>query len=165
MCFFFNNLSYSLQTPYQTIDLEEVIDRLTDRDFDAKPHSDYPEITALILLLDVAVDDGRSNKLDLNDQEVEKVFNKNVDVLVLTIKAIMTSIGNPGAAFISRIEAKETLEMVSQRILDTVRTKKPKKESWFDRTTKDEDNLASEKKGMNKFLLRTTKLKKEEPKI
>lgn len=71
----------------------------------------------------------------------------------------MKGIGNQGAAFISRIEAKEALELVAQRIQDTVRTRKKEKEKWFDRdrgmsSGKAEDSLGREKQGMQNFLKR-----------
>lgn len=160
LCFFFDNDSYCLKSTYKSLTLDKVIDRLGDRDFDALPSTDYHELTALIRLLDVAVDDGRSATLDLKDLDVEETFNKDVDDLVLAIKDIMTSIGNPGAAFISRIEAKETLELVSQRIADLVRTKRKPKESWFNKNvTRDQDNWASEKKGLSKFITKREAVK------
>lgn len=162
MCFFFKDLSYSASHPHSTMDLEKFIQRLDDSDFDARPKTEYPELTASILLLDVAVDDGQSTKLDLTDPEVEKRFNEDVDDLVASIKAIMTSIGNPGAAFISRIEAKEALELISQRIADTVRTKKVVKPSWFDMGRgKGEDKMESEKEKMSIFLGKTKAIKNE----
>lgn len=161
MSFFFNDVSYSTCHPHSTMDIQKFIIRLEDPDFDAKPQTDYLELAALVLLLDVAVDDGQSTKLNLRDPEIEKTFNKDVDELVASIKEIMTSIGNPGAAFISRIEAKEALELISQRIADTVRTKKVVKESWFDRDRlKNEDKLMSEKQGMSRFLTKMNQIKK-----
>lgn len=161
MSFFFNDASYSTSHPHTTMDIQKFITRLEDSTFDARPQTDYQELTALVLLLDVAVDDGQSTKLKLRDPITEKRFNKDVDELVSSIKDIMKSIGNPGAAFISRIEAKEALELVSQRIADTVRTKKVVKESWFDRDrARNEIKLVSEKQGMSKFLTRMDQIKK-----
>ena len=159
MCFFFKDEFYSSRPPYSTMDIGRFITRLGERDFDARPQTEYAQLTALIILLDIAVDDGRSNKVDLTDPNTEERFNTDVDVLVATIKDIMTSIGNPGAAFISRLEAKEALELVSQRIADTVRTKKVVKDSWFDRGKKDE--LKSEQRGMSDFLMKVDRIKKE----
>jgi len=162
LCSFFDNDKYCSRDPYKTIDIEKVIDRLEHSDFYARPTTDYHELTALIRLLDVAVDDGRSADVDLGDPQDEKVFNKSVDDLVLTIKDIMTNIGNPGAAFISRIQAKETLELVSQRIADTVRTKRKSKESWFNMDiTRAQDKWASEKKGLSNFITKKGGAKEE----
>jgi len=163
MCFFFDDEDYCSKDPYETMHIGKVIERLGDRVFDALPSTDYHELTALIRLLDVTVDDARSNDLDLQDGTTEIAFNKAVDDLVLAIKDIMISIGSPGAAFISRIEAKETLELVSQRIADTVRTKKKPKESWFNRNvTLEQDKWVAEKEGISKFVVKREAFKKEE---
>jgi hypothetical protein len=161
MCFYFNDISYSLHHPHTTMDIDRFIKRLDSTDFDTTSQTDYQELTALILLLNIAVDDGRSTKLDLADKETERIFNEDVDTLVATIKDIMASIGNPGAAFISRIEAKEALELISQRIADTIRTEKKPKEAWFDRTRgRGEEDLDAEKKGMSRYLTKMSDIGK-----
>ena len=155
LCFYFNDISYSLDHPHNIVSLDRFIGRLDGADFDTTPQTDYRELTALVLLLDIAIDDGRSMKLDLTDKATEQKFDETVDALVAAIKDIMTSIGNPGAAFISRIEAKEALELVSQRVADTIRSKPKPKHSWFDRNRiKAEENLEQEKKLMSKFVSR-----------
>ncbi|KUJ23534.1 uncharacterized protein LY89DRAFT_635843 [Mollisia scopiformis] len=155
MCFYFNDATYAKSHSHTLMDMESFINRLHSPDFDTSPQTDYRELTALILLLDIALDDGRSTKLDLTDAAVEKKFNEDVDALRVGIKEIFNSIGHPGTAFISRIEAKEALELVSQRITDTVRTKRKPRHTWFDQDVgkKDED-LQSEKKGMADFVSR-----------
>ena len=152
MSFYFNDLSYSIKHSHILIDLDKFIDRLEDKDFDTNPQTDYRELAALISLLDIAVDDGRCSELDLTDPETEKQFDKNIDDFGATIKDIMKSIGNPGAAYISRIEAKEVLDLVSQRISDTLRSKPKAKITVFDR--KKEENLDVEKKGMAGFVIK-----------
>ncbi|KAE8450336.1 hypothetical protein EG329_006764 [Mollisiaceae sp. DMI_Dod_QoI] len=157
MCFYFNDIAYSKHHSHSLMDIDTFIGRLEAPEFDTSPQTDYRELTALIMLLDIALDDGRSTKLDLSDPAVENKFNEDVDALGNAIKQIMTSIGNPGAAFISRIEAKEILELVSQRIVDTVRTKRKPRHTWFDHDRgKKEEDLQSEKKGMANFV---TKMK------
>jgi hypothetical protein len=136
-------------------DIDAFITRLDDSAFDTNAQTDYRELTALILLLDIAVDDGRSVKLDLSDKAIEKMFDDSIEELSAAIKDIMRSIGNPGAAFISRIEAKEVLELVSQRVSDTLRSKPKSKQTWFDKARGNpEEDLDSEKKGMQSFISR-----------
>jgi hypothetical protein len=153
MIFYFNDLSYSSQHSHLLIDLDKFIDRLDDKDFDTNAQTDYRELAALISLLDIAVDDGRSISLDLTDPETSQRFDKNIDDFGATIKDIMKSIGNPGAAYISRIEAKEVLDLVSQRISDTLRSKPKARITVFD---KKEENLEGEKKGMAGFVIKST---------
>lgn len=155
MCFFFNDLSHSSTPPHTAIDLNWFIDRLDEPAFDTNSNTDYHDLCALVSLLDIAVDDGRSVNVDLTNSETAQFFDDMVDALVEAIREVMAGIGNPGAAYISRIEAREALELVSQRISDTLRTKPKRRAMHFDiprtRTTED---LEREKAGMSAFLAR-----------
>jgi hypothetical protein len=155
MCFYFDDDSYSRDHSHSIMDLNAFIKRLDDPDFDTDAQTDYRELTALILLLDVAVDDARSVNLDLSDPAVEKKFDETVENFGATIRDIMRAIGNPGAAFISRIEAKEVLELVSQRVSDTLRSKPKPRQMWFDKAQgKPQEDLESERRGMQSFISR-----------
>jgi hypothetical protein len=150
MSFYFNDLSYSTKHSHLIMDVDKFIDRLYDHDFDIKPATDFRELAAMVNLLNIAVDDGRSLDLDLNDPEIAKEFDEKIGELSGAVRELMKSIGNPGAAFISRIEAKEAMELVSQRISDTLRSKPKAKITVFDREP--EENLDGMKKGMIRFL-------------
>jgi hypothetical protein len=156
MCFYFDSLFYSTSHSHSLIDIDRFIRRLDDPAFDTTPKTDYRELTALVSLLDIAVDDGRSIQLDLSDKAVERKFNEDIDAFVAAIKEIMGCIGNPGAAFISRIEAKEALELVSQRISDSLRTKPKPKQTWLDdvKGLEGEEDFDVEKVGMQRFVSR-----------
>ncbi len=159
MCFYFDDISYSRAHSHSVMDLNDFIRRLEDPAFKTTPQTDYRELTALILLLDIAVDDARSTKLDLSDKAVEKEFDENIEEFGATIKDIMRQIGNPGAAFISRIEAKEVLELVSQRVSDTLRSKPKTKHTLFDGARgKPEEDLESERRGMQSFITRVNEI-------
>ncbi|KAF4635782.1 hypothetical protein G7Y89_g2304 [Cudoniella acicularis] len=150
MCFYFDDLSYSSAHPQTKTNLNRIIERLDDPAFDANSQTDYRELAALVSILDIAVDDARTPNLDLTDKDTARDFDESVDLLVAIIKDVMRSIGNPGAAFISRIEAKEALELVSQRISDTLRSRPKPKLTHFD--VKKEENLKGERIGMSAFL-------------
>ena len=150
MSFYFNDVSYSTQHSHLLMDIDKFIDRLYDHDFDLKPETDFRELAALITLLNIAADDGCSLNLDLKDPEVAKEFDKKIEEFSGAVKELMKGIGNPGAAFISRIEAKEAIESASQRIYDTLRSKPKAKVTVFDR--KPEENLDGMKNGMTNFL-------------
>lgn len=139
------------------MNLNLFITRLEDPTFDLTPDADYRELTALVSLLDIAVDDARSTGLDLTDKEQERRFDKDIDDLAATIKDLMKGIGNPGAAFISKIEAKEALELVAQRIADTLRSKPKPKDTVFD-GPRLKDDLEAERAGIQSFL---SKMKKQ----
>jgi hypothetical protein len=157
MTFYFNDISYSLRHSHHLMNLNLFITRLEDPTFDLTPDADYRELTALVSLLDIAVDDARSTGLDLTDKEQERRFDKDIDDLAATIKDLMKGIGNPGAAFISKIEAKEALELVAQRIADTLRSKPKPKDTVFDGPRLKED-LEAERAGIQSFL---SKMKKQ----
>ncbi|KAG0651764.1 hypothetical protein D0Z07_1681 [Hyphodiscus hymeniophilus] len=153
MSFYFNSPSYSATHSHLMMDLGIFTDRLEDRDFDTDAQTDYRELAALIQLLNFALDDGRSIGLDLTDEKSANQYDRSIDELSGIIKGIMSSIGNPGAAFISRIEAKEGLELVSQRISDTLRSKPKAKLTVFDRKKYGQavKSLDGEKKFMSSF--------------
>jgi hypothetical protein len=71
----------------------------------------------------------------------------------------MKGIGNPGAAFISKIEAKEALELVAQRISDTLRSKSKPRDTVFDGPRgRGRDDLEKEKAGLQSFLSKMKKI-------
>ena len=143
MSFLFNDPSYSMQHSHNLMDLNLFIERLEDRSFDATPQTDYRELAALTSLLDIALDDARSTGLDLSDKKIAEQFDDKVDTLATSIKGIIQSIGTPGAAFISKIEAKENLLLVSQRIGDTVRSRPKPKRSVFVTDEKRQERMDS----------------------
>jgi hypothetical protein len=138
------------------MDLNLFIDRLNDQAFDTTHQTDYRELAALISLLDIAVDDARSVGIDLTDRKTEEQFDDDVEAFAAAIKNIIRSIGTPGAAFMSKIEAKEVLELVSQRIGDTLRSRpKAKQTVWDDaRRERTEENMDGERNYMKQFLSR-----------
>lgn len=137
------------------MDLDSFISRLDDPAFDTTSKTDYVELKALIMLMDIALDDGRSTKLDLSDPVVEKKFNEDVEALSAAIKDILTGIGQPGAGFISRTEAREMIDLVSDRMKETLRTKRKSTHTWFDLDKgRKEEDMQSEKKGMASFVSR-----------
>lgn len=152
MCFFFDDITYSIDHPHTTFELEKFMDRLEEPAFEVDDKTDYQQLAALISLLDVAVDDARCAYLDLANSSAAERFDEDVENLVFTIKKVITSIGSPGPAFISRIEAKEAAELVSQRIADTLRSKPKLKKSVFDGSKKKEEDHSSAQAGMRNFV-------------
>ncbi|EKD14596.1 uncharacterized protein L3040_000120 [Drepanopeziza brunnea f. sp. 'multigermtubi'] len=148
--FFFNSLSYAKTHSHTLMSLDSVIDRLADPVFDTKPSTKYRDLAALLNLLDIAVDDGKSLSVDLTNKKVEEKYNKDVEELSATINSIMSGINTGGASNISRMEAKSLADNVSKRIAVTLRTKRKPKENWFD--GKKEEDFEREKKGMAGFL-------------
>ena len=95
MTLLFNNLSYASKHSHSTMILDYFINRLEGSDFDTGPETDYRELGALVSLLDIAVDDGRSISMDLNDDATWRKFDNDIDEFSGTIENVMKSIGNP----------------------------------------------------------------------
>jgi hypothetical protein len=155
LCYFYGNDSHSEQNPHYTLNLSRITRRLTEDGFQPNQETDYVEFSALIALLDIAVDDGRNVNLDLKEKAVAERFDEQVELLIKVLSHIHAGIGNPGAAFISRIEAKETLEVVKQRFSDTLRARPKPKLSHFNRPAEKVDLLGRERAGMSAFLARS----------
>jgi len=155
MSFCLNDVSCSKQHSHEIMSMERFLERINSNDFDANPRdTDYRELAALVSLLDIAIDDGRSDNLDLSDPETEKEFDDYVELLAKAINDIIKAIGNPGTSFISKIEAKEHLLLVSRRIADTVRSRPKPKKSFIDEGMKREYALQAQQRGLAKFVVK-----------
>ena len=152
MCFFLDDLSYSEAHSHIVMDIDAFMDRLEDSVFLTNAQTDYRELFALVALLDIAIDDGRPIKLDLKNKKIEKRFNEDVDDFCIMIKGIMKQIGNVQVGYLSKVETKEILELVAQRISDTVRTRPMPKETWIDQARGRTEDLETEKKAMARFV-------------
>lgn len=154
MAFCFNDPSLSKTHSHQIMDLDKFHERLNNKAFDAKPDTDYRELAALVSLLDIAVDDGRSISLNLSDRQVEKDFDDDVEIFAKAIDSIIKSIGTPRPGYTSKIEARAHLTVVSQRIGDTVRSRPKPKKSFIDANIKMEAELQNQRESMSSFLKR-----------
>lgn len=152
MCFYFDDDAFCKRHSHHIMDMNLFIARLADPAFDANAETDYRELAALIMLLDIAIDDGRSIALDLTDRKTEERFDDDIDSFAASIKDIIRNIGVPGPGFISKVEAKEILELVSQRIGDTLRSRPKPKQSLWNVSGKTQEDLGREKDAMKKFL-------------
>ncbi|CAD6445596.1 011a36a3-7401-4e4e-b207-c1d164605912 [Sclerotinia trifoliorum] len=154
LTFYFSSLSKSLHPPQKIISIPAITLRLREPPFHITPSTDYHEFGALILLLDVAIDDGRPEDLDLADEDVEKQFNKDVDEL--TNRLTTFDIKASGAQHSSRMEAKENLSLVERRIEHTVRTRPKPKNMFYEETKKfyerRQEALGGMQKSMSNFV-------------
>ena len=113
-------------------ELWRLVDELDSTRFKITKETDYVELATTMALLDIAIDNGHSAGLDLSDPQAEKDFNSDVDELAYQLKVIWSSINDVGALFISRIDAKEVMDGVRNRLMYTVRTRLKPKASIFD---------------------------------
>ena len=124
----------------ENFELWRLVQELGTARFKINKETDYVQLAATMALLDIAIDNGHSAGLDLSDPQAEKEFNSDVDELAYQLKVIWSSINDVGALFISRIDAKEVMEGVRNRLMYTVRTRVKPKASIFDLPEKKGDD-------------------------
>lgn len=83
-------------------------------------------------MLDVLVDNGISAEYDITDLDGEKDFNSDVDQLLARVRNTASSISDAGAAYMSRVDAKEVMEGFRHRLNFAVRTKPQPRKGVFD---------------------------------
>ena len=131
LAFFFEDDIYFSKDSEQLLDLRAVVRHLQKPCFAIRNDTDYPELTALISILSIGVDNGDPPPAD-SDAEKTVVFNEDVDLLSSRINGMFTSIVDTGASHMRRTEAKEVLEGFHYRLLYAVRTKRKPKTMLFD---------------------------------
>ena len=117
------------RSPEDVVSVRSIIGFLDGGSFVITPRTDFSELKAGILLLDMAVDDG--TVVTFGGREDEKRFNDDVDELASRLGDIWRRINDSGMK-LARTEAKGVVEWVQQRLLNTVRTKKKARKSVFD---------------------------------
>lgn len=148
--FLFDDPELGRHDPGSIITLRDLIDRLEEDDFVVTPRTDFAELQADIILLDIAVDDGSFAPSD--DRDSEKQFNAEIDELADKLREIWRKINDAGMK-LSRTEAKGVIEWVQQRLSHSVRTRKKVKKSVFDIGRKQENPfLPRQQDYMKKFL-------------
>jgi len=154
LSFFFNDSSL-LSQPFSTsLSLPTITKYLSSSHFSINPSTDYPELSSLICLLDIAVADGQTtdNKVPANEDE----FNSNVDGLTKSLDILGSGIRDASAAHASRTDAKSAIKVVTLR-LGTMRTKrKPRITIWGEDTSL-KDLRPENSDMMEKFFIRRDK--------
>lgn len=127
------------------------LNRLKVSDFKCKPKTDYCELRALVMLMEIAVDDGQSSHFVLDDESKEESFNINIEKLGLSVKEIFSGTDTQDSGNISKIQAKEAVEAFSRRITHTMRTKPKLVHEWFVNHDRKTNNMR-EKQAMENFV-------------
>lgn len=158
--FLFGDPALGGQEPDNIITIKGVTERLGDDDFTVGPTTDFDELRASIMLLNIAVDDG--SFVSTGKVEDEKKFNAEVDELATRLRDIWRKINDSGMK-LSRTEAKSVIEWVQQRIAHTVRTRKKSRKDHFNIPGRAEDpSLPQQQDYMKKFLKKSTGSTKED---
>ncbi|RKF56829.1 hypothetical protein GcM3_192008 [Golovinomyces cichoracearum] len=151
-CFLFNDLRFATAPSQNIFNFNTFIDRLKSKDLQVTHDTNYYELRALIMLMDIAVDDGRSSSVDLNDQCIEDTFNNHVDNFSMSIKEILGRLKTQDTGYVSKIQAVEAIEAFSQRVIHTMRTKPKPVHEWFVERGKRKNALEQERRDMESFV-------------
>ncbi|KAG5925869.1 hypothetical protein E4U53_003210 [Claviceps sorghi] len=139
-----------------TVTLRAIIDCLDSDMFAIRPTTDFAELRANMLLLDIAVDDGSVIHFENHDDETK--FNDDVDELAGRLREIWRRTNDAGMR-LARTEAKSVVEWVQQRLLHSVRTTRKARKSIFDAPGHQPEDpfLPRQRDYMHKFLQRKPK--------
>lgn len=103
-------------------------------------------------MLDIAVDDGSFTRQEKGAEE-EKRFNEDIDEVARRLRDIWGSINDAGALYLTRTQAKSTIDCMQKRITYSERTRPVPKHGLFDLPSKrDEAPSARSKAFMEKFI-------------
>ncbi|OTA07059.1 hypothetical protein A9Z42_0079100 [Trichoderma parareesei] len=154
--FLFDDPSLGRHHPEAVFTVKRAIDRLNEDDFSITSQTDFAELKAMIMTLDIAVDDG--SPPESGSPEDEDSFNQDVDQLAAKLREIWRKINDAGMK-ITRTEAKSVVEWVQQRLSNTVRTRKKAKKSIFDLPGHEDRslNLPKQQEYMAKFFQKIPK--------
>lgn len=161
--FFSKNVEEIITASDNTLVLWEVTRQLEEQpQFKINKDTNYPELAALMSILDIAIDNGLPiNHNVVTDREGEVRFDKEVDDLAARIKQIWGSINDAGASFMSRINAKEVIQVLRMRLEHAIRTKPKPKLSIFERDLVNDDEVKRASAFMEKYFQK--KPVKEDP--
>ncbi|RGP59090.1 hypothetical protein FLONG3_11295 [Fusarium longipes] len=151
VAFFFDDPALSRCHPDDTVTIRGIIERLNHNDFVVGPKTDFAELQANILLLNITVDDGSFAPSDDVDQE--KQFNSDIDELAVRLREIWRKINDAGMK-LARTEAKNVIDWVQQRLAHSVRTRRKAKKSIFDISGQRQDHSLPEQQNYMKNFLR-----------
>lgn len=158
--FFFDDLHRADKKPEDTVHIRAIIDRLEDNEFQINQNTDYQELGALMMLLNVALGDA-SKRSDMTDNSTSN-FDAEVDELAEGLKSMLTRVAplNKGI-HVSRIEAKNAMELIRERLLYQVRIKSVPKIGVFGQLEDEDTSLPRQRDFMKGFLSK----KKRDPSV
>ncbi|OAR01432.1 hypothetical protein LLEC1_05400, partial [Akanthomyces lecanii] len=130
--FLFHDASLARRAPEEVVTLPKIIQRLAQPEFQVGPATEFAELRAAILILDMAVDDGSVIAFASDDDtDAEDEFNAHVDELAARLNEIWRRTNDTGMK-LARTEAKSVVEWVQKRVTHTVRTRRKRAKSIFD---------------------------------
>ena len=158
LTFLFDDLDFAENHPDGFLTLKKMIERIKKDDFQTNQKTEFPELRALVLILDVALDDGSFTG---SSQDDEDQFNAEADELSNIIQIMWTNINDIGMKM-ARTEVKVALDLVQKRISQTVRTRRKVRKGIFDlKENREDKSIPQQRNYMRKFLGKATQGKAE----
>ncbi|GAO14527.1 uncharacterized protein UV8b_04330 [Ustilaginoidea virens] len=146
----FHDDALAARSPEDVVTLRSIIDLLSGERFAIRQSTDFSELRASVILVNIAVDDGSVASFDDADGELD--FNAQVDELAGRLREIWRKTNDSGMK-LSRTEAKSVVEWVQQRLAHSVRTRPKAKKSVFDLPGQQKDLfLPRQREYMKRFL-------------
>ncbi|ROW10327.1 hypothetical protein VMCG_01887 [Cytospora schulzeri] len=148
--FFFDDLQRADKKPEDTVHIRAIIDRLEGDEFQINQSTDYQELGALMMLLNVALGDA-SKRAEMTESSTIN-FDAEVDELAEGLKSMLTRVAplNKGI-HVSRIEAKNAMELIRERLLYQVRIKSVPKIGIFGKLEDEDTSLPRQRDFMKGF--------------
>ncbi|KFX99850.1 hypothetical protein V490_01627 [Pseudogymnoascus sp. VKM F-3557] len=115
-----------------SLELQKLVQVLNGPKFQINRNTDYVQLSALIGLVNIVIDDKFAADLISSDPQAEDEFNSGVDELSFLLKVIWSSINDRGTLSPSRIHTKRTVEKLRNRLMEMVRGRLKPKHSIFD---------------------------------
>ncbi|EEY15678.1 conserved hypothetical protein [Verticillium alfalfae VaMs.102] len=152
LAFFLGDATLARQHPDDQGFIPEAMHRLKGDEFHIKRKTDYVELRAQIQLFDIALDDG-SFCAGSTSYDDAVAFDAEVDHLAQQLKTLWGSINDSGAAYLSRTEAKSSIDCAQKRLTYAVRSKPPPKRNIFELPEQRKEVVTETQKAfMSKFI-------------
>jgi hypothetical protein len=140
--FFFDDIQRADKRPEDTVNIRAVIDRLEEADeFQINQDTDYHEFEALMMMINYALGDASRQ-----DEQAEKSavnFDAEVDELAEGLKSMLTRVAPLSRGLhVSRIEAKNAMELLRERLLYQVRIEPIPKKNIFGLQQESEEDIS-----------------------
>lgn len=149
--FFFDDLQRADKKPEDTVHIRAIIDRLEGDEFQINHNTDHQELGALMMMLNVALGDA-SKRAETTEKSTSS-FDAEVDELAEGLKSMLTRVAplNKGI-HVSRIEAKNVMELIRERLLYQVRIKSVPKIRIFGKLEDEDASKPRQRDFMKGFL-------------
>lgn len=149
--------------PEDTVTIRAVVDRLEEDEFQLNAETDFSELKALLLLLNIALGDASKHRVSIpltvttsaltGDQQLCQNFDFEVDELAKSMQNMAARVAPLSKGIhVPRIEAKNAMELIRERLLYQVRIRPLHKYQTFADDDNDNDiSLPKQQSFMREF--------------